>query len=250
MDVGLTGKTALVCCAASGLGAACARRLRAEGAEVIGMYRPRTDPPPGPEATRWIACDVTSADAVRTAVRELPRVDIVVHVPVREAMSSVFDATEADYAGALDRGFYPCLALIQELLPAMAERGYGRFIQLAGASVLAPLWDHVLSNVARAAALALSGGAAREAAARGVTFNTIVLGLFDTPGLQSLWEERTGGDRKRLEEYVARRLADIPGGRMGDPEQCALLCALLASPAMGYLNGQSIRLDGGRHLGL
>ena len=209
-----------------------------------------SDEPTRQDGLLWIGCDITDAAALAAKVRTVAPIDIVVYVPVREQASSVLVARDVDYAAALDRCLQPCLSLIQELVPGMAARGYGRFINLFGASVLAPLWDHTLSNVARAATLALCSGAARECAESGVSFNTIVLGLTDTPGLASLWRQRTGGDPEKLREYAAQRVSQIPGKKMGDPDQCAMLCALLASPAMGYLNGQSIRLDGGLRLSL
>ena len=246
MNLGLNGKTALITCAGAGLGAACARQLRAEGVNVIGVRRSSVERTSGGPPIRWINCDITDAPSLAHSVRSVGPVDVVIYIPVRERASSAQTARSVDYAEAVSRTFDPCLTLLQELLPGMTSRKFGRFVNVIGASVLAPLWDHTLSNVSRAATLALYSGAAREVAASGVTFNTVVLGLFDTPGLRELWFSRAGSSEK-FEQYKAQRLAEIPGGKMGDPIQCAMLCALLASPAMGYLNGQSIWLDGGKN---
>lgn len=244
----------MVTCATSGVGLACAMALAAEGVHVIGVSRRAATTGVAirkllPEEFRidWIDCDIGDECSLATLMELIPPVDIVVFVPVREKQSSLMTAGFGDYQDAFSRGVRPYLGMVHASLRTMTENGYGRFISLLGASTLAPLWDHTLSNVARLSVAALGSGGAREFASSGITFNNIILGVFDTPGLKAVWEARCRETGTDLRQYAIARTEGLPGKTLGEPSQCGALVALLASPMMNYLTGQSIRVDGGLH---
>ena len=254
MNLELHGKVALVTCAGAGIGLACARELVAEGASVYALSRSGAgetrEAGSGPGSLRHVAGDVTSTADLDRVLDAMPSPDVVVFVPVRERLTSLLEAEAGEFARSLDRTFFPFLHLLKRILPAMSRSRYGRVISVVGASTLAPLWNHALSNVARVAAAALGSGAARELAACGVTLNTIVLGPFDTPGLLDQWRARAELRGVGSARFASERVASIPTNRLGNPRECGALCALLASPLMGQLTGQTIRVDGGEQLGL
>ncbi|CAH2806308.1 MAG: hypothetical protein CBARDMAM_5137 [uncultured Caballeronia sp.] len=255
MNLGLSGKRALVTCASSGIGLACARRFASEGVEVIALNRQGIlrNPVQGAECSGRIvpvACDLANSAMLRKVTCENDGVDVVIFLPLRERQASLLDINATEYRDAFDRSFFPLLELVQTYLPGMVRRRFGRVVSLLGSSTFAPLWDHSLANVSRLAIAGLGSGATREFVQHGVTFNNIVLGVFDTPGLKALWKKRAEEGGISFEAYEDAWRAVIPGRTLGDPEQCAAMAALLASPLMSYVTGQSIRMDGGLHLTL
>ncbi|MEX3937765.1 SDR family oxidoreductase [Paraburkholderia phymatum] len=254
MELELKGKRALVTCAGSGLGAACAAQLAAEGATVVALSRsvPTSRPQYEGEVeggtVTHLACDITDPSRIRNVMRDVGNVDIVIFVPVRERQDSLTGIGADEYHMTLMRNFFPFLELVQSNLPGMIERKFGRVVSLLGSSTMAPLWDHSLANVGRSAIAVLGSGAAREFSVYNVTFNNIILGIFDTPGLRNLWKARAEEQGISFDDYKGGRLVTIPARTIGNVNQCAYLVTLLASPMMSYMTGQSIRIDGGQHL--
>ncbi|MBV8473130.1 MAG: SDR family oxidoreductase, partial [Hyphomicrobiales bacterium] len=137
------------------------------------------------------------------------------------------------------------IALVQRVAPGMAERGFGRIVNITSSSVRAPLAGLDVSSGARAGLTAFLAATARTFAARNVTINSIQPGAFDTdrlrPGLLKR-AEAMGGD---LAAARAEREATIPAHRFGAPGEFGALCAFLASAHAGFITGQNILIDGG-----
>ncbi|WP_432413673.1 SDR family oxidoreductase [Pantoea allii] len=249
MNVNLKGKTAIVTCGTSGIGLSCVKMLASEGVHVTAISRGIVKQPDFKNekfegSISWLTADITEKNDIELILENRPNIDILIFIPIRERNCSINDINEVDFKQSYENTFFPFLLLMKEYLPNMRENKYGRFISCLGASTIAPLWDHSLSNVSRISIASLASSSAREFSRDGITFNNLILGLFETPGLEKLWSERLD-EHNNLTSYREQRIEKIPGNKIGDPEQCAMLAALLCSPTMSYLTGQSINIDGG-----
>ena len=139
------------------------------------------------------------------------------------------------------------IELIQQVIDGMAERGFGRIVNITSVSVKMPVSGLDLSSVARAGLTAFLAGVSRDYANKGVTINQLLPGYFHTERLQQGFDagaEKSGRDV----DAVARDWSDqVPAGRFGDPVEFGQTCAFLCSQYAGYLTGQNILLDGGLH---
>ena len=133
------------------------------------------------------------------------------------------------------------IALVQRVAPGMAERRFGRIINITSASVRAPIAGLDVSSGARAGLTAFLASAARRFAKRNVTINSIQPGMFDTDRISEMLSAHPGGERRRGRRGRRR----FPPRRLGSPEEFGALCAFLASAHAGYIVGQNILIDGG-----
>lgn len=249
MNINLKGKTAIVTCGTAGIGLSCVKTLANEGVNVTAISRGIIKQPDFKKEDfqgeiSWIRGDITKKEDVESIIKKRPNTDILIFIPVRERNCSVNFLNEEDFKKSYENTFFSYFRFMKSYLPNMKKNNYGRFISCLGASTIAPLWDHALSNVSRISLASLASSSAREFSKEGITFNNLILGLFETPGLDKLWSERLD-ENINLTSYREQRIRKIPGKKIGDPEQCAMLAALLCSPAMFYLTGQSINIDGG-----
>ena len=248
LDLKLKGKRVVVTCASSGVGLACAQRFLDEGADVFGLSR---NPPvlvntvDRKVGIHWKSCDITKESSIQQTLQSIGEAEVLVFVPIRERIAGLSEVQIDEMRTSIEDCLIPFAMFTQTLLPGMLARNYGRVICLLGASTLAPLWDHVLANISRVSVASLASGAAREFAAHGITFNNIILGVFDTPGLRERWSISAKNKGIDIKKYEASRKGAIPVNSLGDPQQCAALAAFLGSPLSSYLTGQSLRIDGG-----
>jgi 3-oxoacyl-[acyl-carrier protein] reductase len=132
----------------------------------------------------------------------------------------------------------------------MAERGFGRVINITSSAVKAPIDILGLSNGARSGLTGFVAGLARSPlAAKGVTFNNLLPGKFDTDRLKTTHASAAAKAGKALEDIRAAQQAQIPAQRFGTPQEFGAICAFLCSVQGGYLNGQNILPDGGLYPG-
>jgi 3-oxoacyl-[acyl-carrier protein] reductase len=130
-------------------------------------------------------------------------------------------------------------------MPGMMARGWGRIVQITSVSVLQPVENLFLSSVMRPAVHALTRNLALDGAPRGVTVNSVAPGYHTTSAVELLIAkkiEQTGCTR---EEVLADWTAEIPLGRLGEPEELAALVLFLMSVRAGYITGQCLVSDGG-----
>jgi 3-oxoacyl-[acyl-carrier protein] reductase len=248
MDLGIAGRSAVVCASSKGLGRACALQLARAGCRVVINGRDAATAEKTAEAIRTeTGADVliVAGDLNQPAVRDAlfaacPEPDILVNnnggPPPRD-----FEAiSRDDLLAGLEGNMLTPIALAQRALPGMAARGFGRVINITSASVRAPIARLDVSSGARAGLTAFLASAARKYARHNVTINSIQPGLFDTDRIKQTF---TGsGDP---EAARAARAASIPAQRIGTPEEFGQLCAFLASAHAGYIVGQNILIDGG-----
>ena len=247
MDLGLSGRRALVTGASAGLGVACARALVAEGATVAIASRSTERIT---AAARDLAAgvipltaDVSDPDQatalVKTAMEAMGGVDIVI-ANAGGPPPSTFESTELDaYVEAFRLNALSTIALCAAAIPAMRSRGWGRVVAITSISVREPIAGLMLSNTARAGLTGFLKTTAREVARDGVTVNSLQPGVHRTARLTGVYGEDLSG-----------LAASIPAGVIGDPDDFGAVAAFLCSEAASFITGAAIPIDGGAAHGL
>ena len=258
MDLGIKGRKALVCGASAGLGYACAEALVAEGVHVVIVAR--TEGPlreaaerlraHGAGAVDWVAADVTTADGRARIFAAHPDFDIVVTNAGGPPPGDFRQWDQATWHKALDANMLAPIELIKATVDGMMARGWGRIINITSSAVKAPVDGLGLSNGARAGLTGFVAGLARTTVAQGVTINNLLPGTFDTARLAGNFAAQAQREGKPLDEVKAARLAKHPAHRFGQPSELGHTCAYLCSVHAGYINGQSVLLDGGSFAGV
>ena len=257
MDLGLKGKTALVCGASSGLGYAVAEALAREecrvaiNARTAGSLRAAADKlrnDTGGEVVALPADVSVPADAeklVKDATKAFGRLDIVMANAGGPPAGPFLSHDHATWVKALETNFLSAVSLFRAALPAMIERKWGRLLVVTSLSALEPIPGLILSSGSRPGVLGLVKGLSDEMAPHGVTVNAFCPGMFGTARLAELWEARAKASGLGLEEEEKKAVKAIPAGRLGDPKEFGALAAFLASDRAGFITGQAIRIDGG-----
>lgn len=258
MDLGLSGRKAIVCAASRGLGRACAEQLAAEGAEIVLVAR--TEGPLEQAArdiaaatgatVRWAAADVSTDAGIEAVLRACPDPDILVNNAGGPPPGDFRQWDRDAWYRALDANMLSAILLMRATMDGMIERGFGRVVNITSSAVRSPLAILGLSNGARAGLTGFVAGLAREVAAHGVTINNLLPGPFETDRLASNFVARAERQGKTPEQVREEALKANPARRFGRPAELGALCAFLCSPQAGYVNGQNIVLDGGTHSGL
>jgi 3-oxoacyl-[acyl-carrier protein] reductase len=261
MDTQLKDKAALVCGASRGIGAATARALAAEGAAVILVARneaalTRLAEELGGFGQRAapLCFDLSRTEKLgELADRALSlygRVDILVNNTGGPPAGRNLGFTAEDWRQAFENTFLSAEVLTRLLVPAMAERGWGRIVNLTSVSVRQPVEDLILSNSIRAAVIGWAKTLSREFASRGVTINNIATGYTLTDRISALAEaeaRESGGSSREVIEAMA---AAIPMKRLARPEEIAQAVVYLASGPASYVTGVTLPVDGGYIRGL
>jgi 3-oxoacyl-[acyl-carrier protein] reductase len=243
MDLGISGRVALVTGASKGIGNAIARELIAEGARVAMSSRSPERIAAAAEEIGALGIPHDSADLegvaslVDRVESELGPVEILVlntgGPPGGPALGFSREQWEAAYRTLVE---FP-IVLLDRVLPGMRERGFGRVVNVASSSVREPIDGLMLSNAHRSATLAAFKTLSREFASDGVTLNTVLPGRIATDRLAELM-----GSLQQAEE-VAR--AEVPIGRLGTPQEFAAAVAFLCSARASYITGTALLVDGG-----
>ena len=245
MDLGIAGRSAIVCASSKGLGRACATALAQAGCKVVLNGRDAATVEATAQAIRAATgaeIGVVVGDVGQPQVREAllaacPEPDILVNNNGGPPPAAFEAIDRARLLAGLEANMLTPIALAQAVLPGMAARKFGRVVNITSASVRAPIAGLDVSSGARAGLTAFLASAARKYAAHNVTINSIQPGVFDTDRVKST----LGGDPDKL----AQRKAGIPARRFGEPAEFGALCAFLCSAQAGYIAGQNILIDGG-----
>ncbi|UDF33722.1 UNVERIFIED_ORG: SDR family oxidoreductase [Shinella sp. XGS7] len=260
MDLGLKGRWALVCAASKGLGRGCAEALAAEGVNVVITARgvealeataaAIRAAHPGVEL-RTVAGDIATAEGRAAALAACPQVDILVNNAGGPPPGDFRDWGREQWLAALEANMLTPIELIKATVDGMAERGFGRVVNITSGAVKAPIDVLGLSNGARSGLTGFVAGLSRQArlAGRNVTLNNLLPGAFDTERLQKTLAAGAAKSGQAAEEVAAKRRAGIPAQRFGTAAEFGAVCAMLCSQQMGYLTGQNILLDGGAYPG-
>jgi 3-oxoacyl-[acyl-carrier protein] reductase len=252
MDLGLAGRTAVVCASTSGLGEATARALAAEGARVVVSGRR------GERAVE-IAAELPEAVGAGVDLTEPGGPETLV-ARARDAFGAV-DVLVLNNGGpppstaatldtdALRDALVPLLLAQQRLvslvLPAMRERGWGRILGVGSTGVVAPIPGLALSNVGRAALAGYLKTLAGEVAADGVTVNLLLPGRIATARTAQVDASVAEREGISIAAAESRAAASIPAGRYGTAAEFGAVAAFLCSEAASYVTGTATRCDGG-----
>lgn len=255
MDLGIAGRSAIVCASSRGLGRGCAEALAEAGVNLVinGRDEARLAETAREIAAAYgvavtpVAADVGTREGQEALLAACPEPDILVNnnggPPFRDFRTL---DREAMIEGVVMNMITP-VELIQRVIDPMAARGFGRVVNITSISVLMPLDGLDLSSGARAGLTAFLAGIARTVAARNVTINNLLPGAFDTDRLRGGFPALARRQGKSVEEVAAERAATIPAGRFGTPGELGRACAFLCSAHAGFITGQNMVLDGGAY---
>jgi 3-oxoacyl-[acyl-carrier protein] reductase len=256
MDLGLTGKVAIVPASSGGLGKAIALAFGREGAKVVMCSRDEAAINAAADEVRGngtkvlpMAADVTKpADIERliaATIAEFGGVDILV-TNAGGPPAGTFDRfSDDDWQAAFNLTLMSVVRLIRGVLPSMRERGGGAIVAMTSSSIKQPIPNLLLSNVMRSGVAALIKTLSEEVAGDNIRANTVVPGRIATARIAQLDQanaERAGID---VEAMRNRSLAQIPMGRYGDAAEFADMVAFLASSRASYITGATYQVDGG-----
>jgi len=262
MDLGIAGKWALVCGASKGLGWGCAQALVKEGVNVLMVARGVEQLQASAskliadyaDSTRasvqFCAQDITT-EAGRAAVFAMHRdFDIVVTNAGGPPPGDFRDWDRDAWIQAVDANMLTPIELIKATVDGMAQRGFGRIVNITSSSVKAPIDVLGLSNGARSGLTGFVAGVARSPlAAQGVTINNLLPGVFDTDRIKTMLAANSKKTGQSVEALAATRRQGIPAKRFGTPEEFGAICAFLCSMHAGYITGQNVLADGGAYPG-
>jgi 3-oxoacyl-[acyl-carrier protein] reductase len=253
MDLGISGKTALVCASSKGLGRGCAEALaaagvnlvlNARGADALEATAAEIRARFGVQVTT-VAADVATEEGRARLLDAAGSVDILVTNAGGPPPGLWSDWDRDDFIKALDANMLAPIALMKALLPGMIAKGWGRVVNITSGSVKAPIAQLGLSNAARAGLTGYVAGTARQVAQHGVTINNMLPGIHATDRAISLDTGVSKAQGIDMATAKAQREATIPARRYGTADEFGAMCAFLCSQHAGFIVGQNIVLDGG-----
>jgi len=253
MNLGISGKRALVCASSKGLGRGCAEALaeagvnlvmNARGAEALEAAAADIRARFGVEV-ETVAADITTAEGQAQVLEVAGQVDILVNNAGGPPPGMWTDWDRDDFIAALDANMLAPIALIKALVPGMMDRGWGRVVNITSVSVKAPIPVLGLSNAARTGLTGYVAGTSRQVAGKGVTINNLLPGIHATDRAVALDSGVSQQQGISMDEAKAQRAATIPAGRYGTSEEFGQTCAFMCSQHAGFMVGQNVLLDGG-----
>jgi len=247
MELGLRGRTAIVCGASSGLGQASAEALAEEGANVAMFARRRDELELDANRIGALAVrgDVTNgADLERLVERTLEAfggIDIVVWNSGGPPAGKASELTDEQLESAFELLLQPALRLVRLALPHVRKSDAGRIVFITSATVKEPTPHLALSNALRPGLTGWAKTLSRELGPEGITVNCVAPGRIDTPRMTELYG---------AEGPPPQEIAQIPLGRLGSPREFGDVVCFLASDRAAYITGTTVLIDGGSSRGL
>jgi 2,3-dihydroxy-2,3-dihydro-p-cumate dehydrogenase len=250
----LSGRTAVVTGAASGIGLGIVTRLIADGAAVFAATRGKEDLDRVYEHAAIAGGFVgelheprVADDMVAAAVQTLGQVDVLINNAGGGVIRPTPEHTEETLRATIDNNLWTTIYCVRAALPHMVSRGHGRIINIGADSVRTGLMDHAMYNAAKGGVHAMVTGLACEFAGAGITANTVAPCYVRTPELAKLLESDQAP--ARLRRVVEEGTAIVPIGRPGDPAEVAAAVAFLAGDDSRFITGQTIYVNGGSSMG-
>ena len=257
MELGIRGKTALVCAASKGLGKGCAMALAREGVNLVITAR-------GAEAlevtaaeirNQWkvkvtaVAGDITTAQGRDAALQAAPAADILVNNAGGPPPGDFREWDRETWVKAVDANMITPILMIRAVVDGMIARKFGRIVNITSGAVKAPIPELGLSNGARTGLTGFIAGLSRTTVRHNVTINNLLPGPFETDRLRSNLEFNASKLGKTAAELRKERTDANPAGRFGTVEEFGDACAFLCSAQAGFITGQNLLMDGGAYPG-
>jgi 3-oxoacyl-[acyl-carrier protein] reductase len=257
VNLGIAGKSALVCGASRGLGKACALALAQEGVNVTIMARTldvleRTGAEIA-QATgvkvKAVKGDITTGEGRSAALAACAAPDILINNADGPVPGDFRTWTREDWLAALDSMMLGPIEMMRLTVDGMMARGFGRIINIVSRSVKIPQIELGLSNGARSGLVGFTAGLARQTVAHNVTINNLLPGIFDSDAQRRHIEGMLEPGGKTFDEIWQARAAANPAKRYGRPAELGAYCAFLCSEHAGFVTGQNLLIDGGSYPG-
>ncbi len=257
MNLDLTNKTALVCGSTQGLGYASAVELALLGCHVVLMARNEEklkeavlllDRSKG-QQHQYLVADFSNTNMVKSVIDNFIKnntIHILVNNTGGPAGGAALTATAEEFLSAFNNHLINNHNLTQAVVPGMQEAGFGRIINIISTSVKSPIAGLGVSNTIRAAVANWAKTLATELGPFGITVNNILPGFTKTVRADYVIASKAKAANITEEEIMKQWVAEIPVGRIGQPEEFGAAVAFLCSPAAAYINGINLPVDGGR----
>ncbi|MGE6743581.1 3-oxoacyl-ACP reductase [Allorhizobium pseudoryzae] len=239
IEKSVKSQIAIVTGAARGIGEAIARRLAADGLQVVGFDQAWESRPA--HLISALAVDVSDFGAVDQAIGDVEALHGPIGIVVnnagitRDAMSHKMDPQ--DFRRVIDVNLVGPFNLCRATLTGMRDRGYGRIVNISSMNALRGQYGQANYAAAKAGLIAMTKSIALETAAKGITANCIAPGFIET--------DMTRAMRPDIREA---EIAKIPSGRIGTVEDVANAVSYLASDAASFMTGQVMSVNGGQHM--
>ncbi len=257
MDLGITGRRALVTGGSRGMGRACAEALAREGVHVTIAARTKaTLEQAAAEISAaagikvgFIAADMTTDAGRLAALAACPDPDILINNGDGEPPGDYREHTRADWIRALDRMMLSPIEMMRLTVDGMMDRGFGRVVNIVSRSVKTPQIELALSNGARSGLVGFVAGLARTTISRNVTINNLLPGIIASDAQRHHVQGLVTMTGRSFEDIWAERASQNPAGRYGEPSEIGAYAAFLCSAKAGFVTGQNLLVDGGQYPG-
>ena len=257
MDLGIRGRTAIVCASSQGLGKGCAMALAQAGVSLVINGRDRDLLEQTAEEIRRasgvevkaVLADVGTPEGQAALLAACPAPDILVNNNGGPPFKNFRELNRRAILEGVTMNMVTPIELVQQVIDSMAARQFGRIVNITSMSVKMPIAGLDLSSGARAGLTAFMSGVARSVADKNVTINNLLPGKFDTARLRGGFSVAAKRQNTTEAEAEARSMSEIPAKRFGTPAEFGQTCAFLCSAHAGYITGQNILLDGGLYPG-
>jgi len=261
VQYGIVDRSALIVGGSKGIGFEVAKLLADEGARVAVLARTKNDVDAAVEAIRGdggtaigVTADVSNAEQLGDAIREVSDEHgpplIVIGQAKYQRPGDFADITDVNvYRESFELHTMSQILLLQAVLPAMKEAGWGRFVHIGSATAKEPAGNihHAVANTSRPSTIGLLKTVSDEYAQHGITVNTVAPGWIETENALAYLEQHLGASSEQERRDFMLTQARVPAARMGKPDEIASLIAYLCSEPAGYITGSWIEVDGGLH---
>jgi 3-oxoacyl-[acyl-carrier protein] reductase len=257
MDLQLKNKTALITAGSKGIGKAIALALAAEGCRIAvtssnkeNLQKFSTECTAKTGQTPFTSVmdlnnPVEAAEVTQAIMKEFGSIDVLVNNCGGPQAGRFLELTDEQWGSGANQVLFSVIAMLRLLIPPMRERKWGRIINITSVSARQPIDNLVISNAMRAGLTGLAKSLSNEYAADGLTINNIAPGYTLTERIKDLSQSKATLTGNSPDDIIREMTRNIPAGRMAEPEEPAALACFLASPLAGYINGNTIQIDGG-----
>jgi NAD(P)-dependent dehydrogenase (short-subunit alcohol dehydrogenase family) len=257
MDVGLTGRVVVITGASKGIGLACAKAFAREGAKVVGVSRDLGHLHAAQRELQHegLHLDIAAADlrdsvaaqmVVEYIENEFGPIEVLVNCAGAAKRTPIHELHAEAMHAAMQAKYFTYMHIIDPAIRHMAARGHGSIVNVVGQGGKQASPIHIGGGAANAALMLASVGYANAYAAKGVRVNVINPGMSNTGRVQEGLAAVSRATGRPADVVLAEQLAEIPMGRMAEPEEVADVAVFLASPRASYVTGAVIPMDGGK----